>query len=95
MPADFDGSGTKAGKARGGAAGGVGVANGLTSGQGPRGGANGVVATTGAVYDTPLRPVGVPLDTDAVTANSMDAQVINNPFSYLTRIIPTTRFSVI
>ena len=85
MPADFDGSGTKAGKARGGVAGagaaagsaGVGASNGLT-GLGPRGGsgpASGGAVGVGAVYDTPLRPVGAPLDT-AVVDN--DAQVTNH-----------------
>ena len=92
MPADFDGSGTKAGKARGGVAGGgAGAVNGLT-GQGPRGGsgpASGGVVAVGAVYDTPLRPVGAPLDTATVTANSMDAQVTtNNQIAILTHPIP-------
>ena len=92
MPADFDGSGTKAGKARGGVAGGgAGAVNGLT-GQGPRGGsgpASGGVVAVGAVYDTPLRPVGAPLDTATVTANSMDAQVTtNSQIAILTHPIP-------
>ena len=85
MPADFDGSGTKAGKARGGVAGGggAGAVNGLT-GQGPRGAglASGGAVAVGAVFDTPLRPVGAPLDTAVVTTNSLDAQVITsfNPY---------------
>ena len=88
MPADFDGSGTKAGKARGvgagaGAGTGTGVAGGAggLAGQGPRGGVSGTGdkglaagGQVGAVFDTPLRPVGAPLDTAAVTTNSMDAQ---------------------